>query len=110
MTPRERLRTALAHKEPDRVPYDLASTQVTGISAVACANLRAYLGLPAVEPEMMDVMQQVVIPRDDLLERLEVDTRGIFPRISTNWNITPRDEGDSLFIEAQRHHPDAGSH
>jgi len=99
MTPRQRLRTSLAHKEPDRVPYDLASTQVTGISAIACANLRAYLGLPAVEPDLMDVMQQVAIPHDDLLRRLEVDTRGIFPRISTNWNITPRDEGDSLVIE-----------
>ena len=80
------------------MPYDLASTQVTGISAVACTNLRAGLGLPPVEPNLMDVMQQVVHPHDDLLERLKVDTRGVFPRISSNWNITVQDEGDGLVI------------
>lgn len=98
MTPRQRLLAALQHKEPDRVPYDLASTQVTGISAVACAKLRVRLGLPPVEPKMMDVMQQVVHPHDDLLDRLKVDTRGIFPRISSNWNITAQDDGDGLAI------------
>ena len=99
MTPRERMRTALRHKEPDRVPYDLASTQVTGISRVAHNNLRQHLGLPPREAEIMDVMQQVVIPDDDLMERLEVDTRGVFPLVNTNWNISPRDKGDYLVIE-----------
>jgi len=103
MTPRERLRLALRHREPDRVPYDLASTQVTGISRVACANLRAHLGLAPREPELMDVMQQVCLPGEDLLERLRVDTRPIVPLISTNWNLEPRDEGEYLVIEDEWH-------
>jgi uroporphyrinogen decarboxylase len=86
MTSRERLLTALRHREPDRVPYDLASTQVTGISRVAYDNLRRHLGMPAVEPDIMDAIQQVVIPHDDLMARLEVDTRGLYARIHTNWN------------------------
>ena len=103
MTPRERLRLALRHREPDRVPYDLASTQVTGISRVACANLRAYLGMAPHEPELMDVMQQVCLPGEDLLERLRVDTRPIVPLVSTNWNVEPRDEGEYLVIEDEWH-------
>ena len=98
MTPRERLRAALQHTEPDRVPFDLASTQVTGISLGAYRNLRAFLGLPALEPRLLDVMQQVVIPHDDLMERLAVDTRAVYPLCSTNWNVAPVDEGDYLAI------------
>ena len=35
MNSRERLLTTFNHQEPDRVPYDLASTQVTGIQIKA---------------------------------------------------------------------------
>jgi hypothetical protein len=31
MTPRERVRRAINHESPDRVPLDLGSTSVTGI-------------------------------------------------------------------------------
>ena len=39
----------LNHKEPDRVPFDMGSTQVTGIHVVAYANLRRALGLPTAQ-------------------------------------------------------------
>ena len=51
---RERLLITLNHQEPDRVPIDLASTQVTAISRIAYKNLRNYLGLPETEPEIPD--------------------------------------------------------
>ena len=38
MNSRERLLTALNHQEPDRIPLDLGSTQVTGIHEVAYRN------------------------------------------------------------------------
>ena len=114
LTPRERLRTALSHEEPDRVPYDLGSTQVTTIHREAYLNLRRYLGLPEVQPKLMDVMQQAVIPDDDLLAALRVDTRGVYPKVNTNWNIEPRREGDWLVIDDEwqcRHRmPEAGGH
>ncbi len=94
-TSRDRVLKALRHEEPDRVPLDLSSTQVTAISNVAYTNLRKYLGLPPAEPDTMDVGQQVCIPHDDVMERLQVDTRGLFPLVSTNWNIDIHDEGDS---------------
>jgi len=95
MTHRERVLKALRHEEPDRVPYDLSSTQVTGISNTAYTNLRQYLGLPAVEPDTIDIVQQICIPHDDVMERLQIDTRGLYPLISSNWNLDIRDEGDS---------------
>jgi uroporphyrinogen decarboxylase len=87
MTSRERLLTTLAHREPDRVPYDLSGSHVTAISQGAYRNLRAYLGLSPREPQWLDVVQQVVVPYDDVLERLHVDTRGLFPLTSHNWNV-----------------------
>lgn len=100
MTPRERVLKTLNHEEPDRVPYDLSSTQVTAISNTAYANLRRHLGLPPVEPKTMDIAQQICVPDDDVMQRFGVDTRGLFPLISTNWNIDIREEGDYLaFID-----------
>jgi len=96
MTPRERLLTSLRHREPDRVPYDLASTQVTGIHRIAYEKLRRHLGLPDLAPNLLDHVQQVVVPHDDVMRLLEVDTRGIFPLTSANWNVTPADAGPYL--------------
>jgi uroporphyrinogen decarboxylase len=93
MTSRERLLATLNHQEPDRIPFDLGSTQVTGIHAVACRRLREHLGLPAVEPTLCDVVQGLALPDDDLVERLGVDVRGLFPRNSHNWKIDIREAG-----------------
>ena len=92
---RERLLAALNHREPDRVPFDLGSTQVTGIHVVAYQNLRAALGLPPVTPTLCDTIQQLALPDDDLIERLGVDVRGLFPLNSHNWNIVDVDQGEA---------------
>jgi uroporphyrinogen decarboxylase len=96
MTSRERLLKALNHEEPDRVPYDLASTHVTGISWGAYKNLREHLGLPEREPLWLDVVQQVVVPHSDVMDRLDVDTRGVYPLTSHNWDVFEQleDAGD----------------
>jgi uroporphyrinogen decarboxylase len=94
MTPRERILTALNHHEPDRIPYDLASTQVTGIHAVAYQNLRDALGLPPREPRIYDSIQQLTLPHDDVMQRLRVDTRGLFPLNSHNWRVIEKEAGD----------------
>ena len=62
MTSRRRVLAALRHEEPDRVPYDLASTQVTGITNGAYQKLRAYLGWAKEEPRWVDVVQQLCCP------------------------------------------------
>lgn len=45
MTPRQRVRTALSHKEPDRVPLDFGGTHLTSASPEMQARIAALLGL-----------------------------------------------------------------
>ncbi len=94
MNPRQRLLTALDHREPDHAPFDLGSTQITGIHIIAYRRLRQALGLPATEPELCDSIQQLALPEEDLLQRLQVDTRGLYPLNSHNWGVVEEDAGD----------------
>ena len=88
MTSRERTLLALSHKEPDRVPYDLTSTLVTGIHYKAYDKLRDYLGLPKKESELFDRVQGLARVHDDVLARLEVDTRGVLTGNPFGWKLT----------------------
>lgn len=94
MNPRERLLTTLNHQEPDRVPFDLGSTQITGIHVIAYRRLRRALGLPETVPELCDAIQRLASPGEDLLQRLQVDTRGLYPLNSHNWGVVEEDEGE----------------
>ncbi|MHB8112381.1 MAG: uroporphyrinogen decarboxylase family protein [Bellilinea sp.] len=87
ITGRERLLTALAHREPDRIPLDLGSTQVTGIHVIAYQKLRQALGLPSVKPQPYDSIQGLAVPDEDLIARLGVDVRGMNPLNSHNWKV-----------------------
>ncbi len=73
MTPRERVRAALNHQTPDRVPIDLGGFQ-TGIHARAYADLLAKLGRS--EPlVILDPVQQLAKPSEFVLERIHADVR-----------------------------------
>lgn len=75
MKPRDRVLTALNHREPDRVPIDLGGNQ-TGIHKFAYQDLLAHLGIRD-EITIMDAVQQLAKPCEALLERFRVDTRYI---------------------------------
>ena len=94
MNSRERVLTALDHREADRIPFDLGSIQVTGIHEAAYRNLRQGLGLPETAVTLCDTIQQLALVEDDLVERLGIDTRGLYPRNSHNWGIVEEDVGD----------------
>ncbi len=80
MTPRQRLLTALAHKQPDRVPRDLGG-RVTGITVKAYARLQEHLGLRE-DIHITDLNQQLARPSDEVLRRLGIDTRYVMPAIA----------------------------
>ena len=94
MNSRDRILLSLEHKEPDRVPYDLAGTHVTGIHVTAYKNLCNCLGVESEPIEFADVVQQIVVPSREIMARFEVDTRGLYPLCSHNWNVVGRDIGD----------------
>lgn len=74
MTSRERVLTALNHREPDRIPVDLSGHRSSGIAAIAYARLRKHLGLPARPIRVYDPVQQLAIVDEDVLQLFRVDT------------------------------------
>lgn len=77
----ERLVTSLNHREPDRVPYDLAGTTVTGISRKAFRSAMEFRGLSTgYEIKEIDPIQQIVTPAEETLKYLKSDTRRIGAR------------------------------
>jgi uroporphyrinogen decarboxylase len=87
MTPKERVLKVLNHEEPDRVPYDLTSTLVSGIHYIAYEKLRDYLGLEKKKTELFDRVQGLGRVHDDMLERLKVDTRGVLTGNPFGWEL-----------------------
>ncbi len=74
MTPRERVLTALNHRQPDRVPVDFSGHRSSGINAIAYARLRNYLGLPEKPIRVYDIIQQMAVVDEDVLQRFSIDT------------------------------------
>jgi len=95
---RERVLASLNHREPDRVPFDLGSTVVTGISVTAYRGLRKELGLPDREPVLVDVTQQIAQIDEAVMVRLGVDTQGVSPRSSATFEIEIKDGGDHTYF------------
>jgi uroporphyrinogen decarboxylase len=94
MNSRERIFTTLEHREPDKVPFDFAGMHCTGIHVKAYEALCVYMGINPEPIRFLDVIQQVVIPKQELLEKLHVDTRGLYPLCSHNWRFEIKDIGD----------------
>jgi hypothetical protein len=77
MTSRERVRKAIHHEEPDRVPLDLGSTLVTGIQASIYAKLKEKLGITGGDIRVYDPFQMLAEVEEEVKGRLGVDTYGI---------------------------------
>ncbi len=77
MTSRERVKLALAHREADRVPFDLGSMPVSGIVDRAYRSYVAHTGWDLPAPELADVKQQLARCDERFLERLGIDTRPV---------------------------------
>jgi len=96
MTPRERLRKALQHLEPDRVPIDFGQDFHNGINEVAYRNLLSYLHIEVPDPiPVYDLMQRLAVVDERVLERFHVDTRYIMARPDEHFAL--KLEGDGSF-------------
>jgi uroporphyrinogen decarboxylase len=74
-----RVKAALEHQEPDRVPFDLGGSVLTGMHRVAYERLRRHLGLAEVPIEIVDNIQQLARIHQDVLDVLQVDVRAVDP-------------------------------
>jgi uroporphyrinogen decarboxylase len=90
MNHRERVLAALEHRETDRVPLDLGSTIVTTATRLAYQPLLGYLGLPPDErPVISHRQMDTVYPREDLLERYDIDCRAVY--LKGPWEFETRE-------------------
>jgi uroporphyrinogen decarboxylase len=52
------------------------------------------LGLPPAEAQICDHIQGLALPDTDVIERLGVDVRGLFPLNSHNWQVVEQEDGE----------------
>ena len=88
MTSRERVLAALSFQTPDRVPLDLGGFQ-TGIHKKAYLELLKHLGREE-EIIMLDPVQQLVKPSEEILKMLNIDIRYVTSRGPNDFDGTIR--------------------
>ena len=79
MTSRERIMSALNHRQPDAVPVDFGSTPVSGISASIVYKLRRAFGLHDHPVKVIEPYQMLGEIEDDLMEKLCADCAFVYP-------------------------------
>jgi uroporphyrinogen decarboxylase len=77
MTHRERVKAAVDHRTPDRVPLDIGGSNVTTMVDTAYERLKAYLGIEA-ETVYLSKRARLVVLDDVTAQRLGTDTRPLF--------------------------------
>ncbi len=80
MDSKERIKAALNHNQPDRIPIDFGSTAVTGIHVLAVKNLRDYYGLEKKPVKVNEPYQMLGEVEEDLREALGIDTIGLYAK------------------------------
>ncbi len=100
----ERIRTALDHRAPDRVPVDFGSTFVTGIHVSCVAALRRHYGLDGGPVKAIDPGQMLGEIDENLKQAMGVDVEGIFRRTTRfgfpleNWKPWRMDDGLEILV------------
>ncbi|HDQ00464.1 MAG TPA: methyltransferase [bacterium] len=74
MNSRERVKTALNHKSPDRVPVDFGGTGVTGMHVSCVAGLRDYYELEKKPVKVIEPYQMLGEIDSELIELFGIDT------------------------------------
>ena len=97
MNSEQRVKLALQHKEPDRIPFDLGSGGITGIILGAYRKLLLYLGIQKENctnfvPTWGGVQWQLAKIDENVLERLKVDIRGLSPNPPSSWKLLIQEE------------------
>jgi len=134
MTSRERVRAALAHTPPDRVPLDLGASPVSGMQVSSVYLLRQALGLdaPGTPVKVVEPYQMLGEIGPDLVDALGVDVLGVWPSatmfgfknegwkpwttfdgtpvlVPEGFNTEPEENGDILmYPEGDRSAPPSG--
>jgi uroporphyrinogen decarboxylase len=94
MNSRERVVTALNHKEPDRVPLDIGGTIVSSITSKAYMNLRDYLAMPKEQLKIFDHVQRLPYIDPGLIKKLDIDVHSVQAHYLSGDDQKYLDDGD----------------
>ncbi len=115
--PRQRVRLALQHREPDRVPLDIGGHSATSMAPATYASLCRRLGLPV--PQRVRLMSkplQIVYMEEPILQALGSDCRPLMApglisegpvawqggRFIDEWGVEWHRPASSLYYEVAR--------
>jgi uroporphyrinogen decarboxylase len=113
MTSRERILNAINFKPADKFPVDLGGHRSSGISALAYARLKEYLGIHTGNIYVYDIIQQLAIVEKPVLDLFQADVielgRGFLPD-NSEWKDWTLPDGTPCripaFINIEKQGPD----
>ena len=104
MTSRERVRKAVNHEEPDRVPIDVGGTKVTGIHMDEYIELGRYLGIDVEPPKVYEQFVMLARLDETVRRRLHSDVLEIENPAETwgyrnsGWKTWVDGKGNSVLV------------
>lgn len=107
MTSRERVRKAISHQEPDRVPIDIGGTKVTGIHIDEYIKISKHLGIDAELPRCYEQFQMLAHVEEPVRRWLHGDVLQLENLTETwgyknqNWKIWKNTAGNQILMPGQ---------
>jgi len=80
MTPKQRIRAAIDHQQPDKLPIDFGSSFITGIHCSVVEQLRDHYKLEKRPVKVCEPYQMLGEVEADLLDAMRLDVQPIFPQ------------------------------
>jgi uroporphyrinogen decarboxylase len=96
MTSRERVVSALNHREPDRVPVDIGGGASTSISVEANERLKRHLGVEGSSAELSKIFRVAALD-EKVMQRLGSDCRPLRLKSPRRWSPPPSEP--STFVD-----------
>lgn len=98
MNSRERVLAAINHEQPDRIPFDIGSSMMTGIHRDAYHHWRNFLGLAKQDTiRYFEPSMQIVYIEDDFRNHLQIDTSPALPAWPESFPLNVLEEEESLY-------------
>ena len=98
MNSRERVIAAINHKQPDRIPFDIGSSMMTGIHRDAYLHWRNFLGMPKLDSvRYFEPSMQIVYIDEDFRTHLEIDTSPALPAWPDSFPLSVIEDKESFF-------------
>ena len=80
MNSKTRVKDALTHRQPDRVPMDFGGTAVTGMHVTCVEALREHYKLEKRRVKVCEPYQMLGLIEEDLADVIGIDTAAVSPR------------------------------